>query len=227
MKKKSLKVLAKISASPTSRGMMKRSVVQNAAAIGAIKDAMAFRGTMDAVNGDKFNAEVRDAAKECLEVVYSDAGEMTQQMGGAGGGGQLQGGGMAGLGSGGGGGGGGYGAPMGGATGTGIGSSNNNMPAPGGPAGSMQGIGNPMFADPRSAQSQGSSTVGDKLGAIGGAMLGMIKDPLAKNVPMTVPGAAGGMPGYGGPNARPDPVSFAYILKSFIFGYMYFVFCTQ
>eukprot|EP00578_Thalassiosira_sp_NH16_P007765 CAMPEP_0181118936 /NCGR_PEP_ID=MMETSP1071-20121207/23340_1 /TAXON_ID=35127 /ORGANISM="Thalassiosira sp., Strain NH16" /LENGTH=92 /DNA_ID=CAMNT_0023203461 /DNA_START=198 /DNA_END=473 /DNA_ORIENTATION=+ len=47
VKKKSLKVLGKCAAHPASRGMMKRAVVQNPAAIGAIKDAMAYRGSVD------------------------------------------------------------------------------------------------------------------------------------------------------------------------------------
>eukprot|EP00578_Thalassiosira_sp_NH16_P001993 CAMPEP_0181130482 /NCGR_PEP_ID=MMETSP1071-20121207/29894_1 /TAXON_ID=35127 /ORGANISM="Thalassiosira sp., Strain NH16" /LENGTH=101 /DNA_ID=CAMNT_0023216569 /DNA_START=341 /DNA_END=642 /DNA_ORIENTATION=- len=49
VKKKSLKVLGKCAAHPASRGMMKRAVVQNPVAIGAIKDAMAYRGSADAV----------------------------------------------------------------------------------------------------------------------------------------------------------------------------------
>lgn len=216
--------------------MMKRSVVQNPSAISAIKEALAYRGSMDALVGDQYNLEVREAAKECLEVVYSDAGEMTQQnqgMGGGGGGGQLQGGGMAGLGSGsamgsggyggqggggyggpssaaaagGGGGGGGYGAPMGGTSGSGMGSS-----AGGGGASRMQGIGNPMYGDPRLAQNNANATklgqLGNMASNVGGAMLEMIKDPLAKSVaPGVTGGGVGGMPGYGGPNARPDPVS--------------------
>eukprot|EP00581_Thalassiosira_minuscula_P002791 CAMPEP_0183737362 /NCGR_PEP_ID=MMETSP0737-20130205/51702_1 /TAXON_ID=385413 /ORGANISM="Thalassiosira miniscula, Strain CCMP1093" /LENGTH=158 /DNA_ID=CAMNT_0025971607 /DNA_START=208 /DNA_END=681 /DNA_ORIENTATION=- len=103
IKRKCLKVLAKISAHAASRGMMKRSVVQNPNAIAAIKEAMAYRGTMDAVTGDQYNVEVREAAKECLEVVYSDVGDSGSGGGGMmmSGGGQLQGGGMAGLGGGG------------------------------------------------------------------------------------------------------------------------------
>lgn len=77
MKKKSLKVLSKIVAHPASRGMMKRTIVQSPAAIATIKEAIAYRGSMDPVNGDTFNAEVREAARECLEVVYSDSGETT------------------------------------------------------------------------------------------------------------------------------------------------------
>ena len=233
VKRKCLKVLAKISAHPTSRGMMKRCVTQNPGAITAIKEAMAYRGNMDAVTGDQYNVEVREAAKECLEVVYSDAGEMTQGAGGGpggvgGGGGQLQGGGMAGLGAnsnayggagggggGGGQGGGGYGGPMGGNAGSGYGSGGGGGMGGGGSGSRMEGIGNPMFADPRLGQSANASGKLGQLGAmateVGGAMLDMIKDPLAKNVEGP---QGGGMPphmrpggAYGGPTARPDPVS--------------------
>lgn len=64
-----------------------------------------------------------------------------------------------------------------------------------------------MFADPRLTQND-VTPVGGLLGMatqIGGAMVEMIKDPLAKNVPL--PGGSGGGGGVGGynPNARPDP----------------------
>jgi hypothetical protein len=180
--------------------MMKRTVVHTPSAIAAIKDAIAYRGTMDPINGDTFNAEVRDCAKECLEIVYSDAGEVTTTMTGMGNSSSSS----ANAGYGGGygnnssnGGGGGYGAPMGGSAG---------LPLPGGSsskATGMQGIGNPMFADPRLTQSA-DGTVGGLIGMatqIGGAMVEMIKDPLAKNVPTNPPN--GGV-GY---NPRPDPVS--------------------
>ena len=220
IKKKCLKVLSKICAHPTSRGMMKRSVVQNPNAIAAIKESMAYRGTIDAVTGDQYNVEVREAAKECLEVVYSDAGDAGPQSNGGGGfgGGQLQGGGMAGLGANsnansssmggygssnaGGQGGGGYGAPMGGHPGSGVPSSSSRM----------EGIGNPNFADPRLQQQDGSKLgqLGEMASSVGGAMLEMIKDPLAKNVVQPGhPGMGGG--GYN-PNARPDPVRKRFLL---------------
>lgn len=191
--------------------MMKRAVVHAPYAITSIKDAIAHRGTIDAVNGDTFNVEVRECAKECLEIVYSDAGEATQtttMMGNgstnaaaafantaAVGGGVGYG--SSSSSSSNGGGSGGYGAPMGGAA-PGMMSSSQR---------GMQGIGNPMFADPRLNQqssTDGSSTVGGLLGMatqIGGAMVEMIKDPLAKNVP-PLPGGGSG----GGYNPRPDPV---------------------
>lgn len=194
---------------------MKRSVVQTPAAIGAIKECIAYRGSMDAVTGDQYNVEVREAAKECLDVVYSDAGEMSATSGG--GGGQLQGGGMAGLGSNtssggygsssssGGGYGGGYGAPMGGTPGSGMSSTATTAAGGGGgaPGSRMAGIGNPMFADPRLAQNEAGKLgqLGSMASNVGGAMLGMIKDPLAKSVENLPSGGVGGY----NPNARPDP----------------------
>ena len=93
-------------------------------------------------------------------------------------------------------------------------------------ASSMQGIGNPMFADPRLAQHGGAyaagggtlGTLGEMASNVGGAMLEMIRDPLARNVDLnSVGGRGGGGHGGGGgvgggggynPDARPDPVSF-------------------
>lgn len=225
IKKKCLKVLAKISVHPASRGMMKRAVVQNPNAIAAIKEAMAYRGNVDAVTGDQYNIEVREAAKECLEVVYSDAGDQTTASSSgafAGNSGQLQGGGMAGLGAnsspskgygsqGQGGGGGGYGAPMGGQAGAGYGGVGINTVQPGPPqsSGQMQGIGNPMFSDPRLAQQNASKMgqLGGMASSVGGAMLDMIKDPLAKTATPGTGLPGGGAGGGYNPNARPDPVS--------------------
>jgi len=206
VKKKALKVLSKIVAHPASRGMMKRTVVHAPHAITAIKDAIAYRGSMDVVNGDTFNVEVRECAKECLEIVYSDAGEVTTQttMMGNGSANAALGGGVgygssSSSSSNGGGSGGGYGAPMGG------GAAPHGMMSSSSQQRGMQGIGNPMFADPRlnqqSSTDGSSTTVGGLLGMatqIGGAMVEMIKDPLAKNVPP--------LPGGGGYNPRPDPV---------------------
>lgn len=182
---------------------MKRCVVQNPSAIGAIKEALAYRGTIDAVTGDTFNLEVREAAKECLEVVYSDAGEMSSTMTG---GGMM----MGGSGYGGSiGGGSAYGAPMGGPPGSGMGGGGGASPSRG--SSRMEGIGNPMFADPRLTQNTnagGLIQLGEIASNVGGAMLEMIKDPLARNIDAAVIGGGfGGARGGGyNPNARPDPV---------------------
>src|SRR5210317_1352282 len=84
IKKKCLKVLAKLVVHPVNRGMLKRTLAQNPNSISAIKECSAYRGTMDAVTGDQWNIEVRDAAKECLDVVYSDSG-VDDSQGGVGG----------------------------------------------------------------------------------------------------------------------------------------------
>lgn len=181
---------------------------------------------MDAVTGDQWNVEVREAAKECLDVIYSDAGEAETHQSGMGSGmmGGGGGGGMAGLQqqpqyggpvaataiSGGG-----YGPPMGGSSGSGYGNDSNSYGGSGGGGGGgsrMEGIGNPMFSDPRLAQQQSSTTTVGKLTSkaseIGGAMLGMIKDPLAKQAAaMNQQPAHPNMGTYGGPNMRPDPYS--------------------
>ena len=156
---------------------------------------------MDAVTGDQWNVEVREAAKECLDVIYSADAE---PVGGAG---------MTGLGANAGMssgygnsgfGGGGYGAPMGGAAGSGVSG-----------ASKYEGIGNPMYKDPRlggetSAPSLANMTVTEVVGNVGSAMMEMIKDPLARNAASQ--SANAGRPGYGGPNLRPDPVSFGFLV---------------
>jgi len=70
----------------------------------------------------------------------------------------------------------------------------------------MQGIGNPMYSDPRMQhpsssslhQKIGTMTIGEVVGTVGETMKNMIKDPLARNIPdsagtMPIPG----MPGHG------------------------------
>ena len=202
VKKKALKVLTKASAHPATRGRFKRCVVQDPATVALIKECTAWRGTMDAVTGDQWNVEVREAAKECLDVIYSDDG--SDQVGGVG---------MTGLGGGGmmsntGFGGGAFGSPMGGAAGSGRGGVGGAGPA----ASKYEGIGNPMYKDPRMNEGSGgvgiaNMTVSEVVGNVGGAMIGMIKDPLART---STTGSPTSRPaeGYGGPQlGRPDPVS--------------------
>ena len=64
----------------------------------------------------------------------------------------------------------------------------------------MEGIGNPMFKDPRLDQSNQPMTAESFLREAAGAVTGMIRDPLARNVDLGPPPGArpGGMPGYGG-----------------------------
>ena len=227
VKKKSLKVLSKIVSHPASRGMMKRAVVTNPPAITSIKEAISHRGSMDAVTGDQANLEVREAARECLDAVYSDAGEMSMTTSATG---AM----MSTMSSpppsssssssssssp--------SGPPMGGHAGMmgGVGPSGGHHHRAAAPSSSssstMQGIGNPMFADPRLAQQHGGAmggggtalgALGEMASNVGGAMLEMIKDPLARNVDLNTVGGRGGH-GHGGggggynPDARPDPVS--------------------
>ncbi|EJK69195.1 hypothetical protein THAOC_09579, partial [Thalassiosira oceanica] len=178
------------SPNPLRETQTKWTVTFGGSTITAIKEAAQYRGQSDAVHGDRFNLEVREAAKECLEVVYSDSGDAASGAGSAGGpamSGQLQGGGMAGL---------------------GANSSSSAGYGPNAGSATMEGIGNPMFADPRLSSAQDTSGMGrvaEMASSVGGAMLGMIKDPLARSAA----GGEAGMPrpggGYGGPEAVRDP----------------------
>lgn len=107
VKHKCLRVIAKVAQSPVNRGMFQRAVVQDHEAVAAIKACLNFRGPPDAARGDQPYEQVRAAAKECLDAVYSDAPSSTAGAGGmmGGGGGSMQGiGGGGGIGIGGGGG---------------------------------------------------------------------------------------------------------------------------
>jgi hypothetical protein len=62
----------------------------------------------------------------------------------------------------------------------------------------MEGIGNPMYKDPRTLDSPrdiGTMTIGDIAKEATSTIANMIKDPLAKNVPM-------GPPKYGNSSVR-------------------------
>jgi len=175
IKFKCLKVIAKESENPATRGQFQRSVCLTTDLVMAIKDATQFRGPPDPVRGDAPYVRVRDAAKECLSAIYSDSNPSEQGLSGG-----------AGLGTN-------YGAPVSGPAG---------MPSSTGSK--MQGIGNPMFPDPRLQQSAergiGQLTIGEMVGTVGETVINMIKDPLAKNVPDPRSGimpTPGGMPGFG------------------------------
>jgi hypothetical protein len=183
---KCCKVLAKLCEN-VPRNQFRRVLAQDAQAVSAIKAALQFRGPLDPLQGDAKNEAVRVAAREALDAVYSQAADTTM----AGGGGM---GGMGGMG--------------------GISSSYGASPHAGGGGGAaaggrrMEGIGNPMFADPRLAPAQ-SSTMPEglppALKEAGEIIVGMIRDPLARNVGqqqyqhnMNVPsqGHSGDLPGY-------------------------------
>lgn len=109
---------------------------------------------------------------------------------------------------------GGYGAPMGGVAGSGVGSA--GSPAA---ASKYEGIGNPMFKDPRMNEGPASGianmTVTEVVGSVGSAMMEMIKDPLAKHVTPRAGDPSRPAGGYGGPQlGRPDPVREALSLLS-------------
>ena len=196
IKFKCLKVLSKL-CDQVPRNAFRRCVAQDHEGIGAIKEAMNYRGTPDPVRGDEPNQKVRIAAKEALDAVYREAPSSEQlpvsSMGNQHNGGYSGGGGpdhynnsYRGPSSGGGGGGGAY----------------NGQPS------RMQGIGNPQFSDPRldprynNGEQQPISAVQAVLRETGEVIVGMIKDPLARNIgPPAAPrqGHSGNLPGYGAP----------------------------
>ncbi|CAB9498954.1 AP-4 complex accessory subunit Tepsin [Seminavis robusta] len=197
IKWKCLKVIAK-TAEAVSRGQFKRAVAQDQSAVAAIRLATNFRGPPDPVRGDEPYNRVRLAAKECLDMIYSETPTQADQSPYNSGGG-----GMSNT----------YGAPphqqnaySGGGAGAGAG----GMPPPGR---RMEGIGNPMFSDPRLEPQ--SNSVESVIKDIGESFVGMIKDPLARNADVRTSNShgemprPGGMQGFGSHNAgtygRPPP----------------------
>jgi hypothetical protein len=168
VKFKCLKVIAKIAESPITKGQFKRNLAQDSQAMGCIKEALQYRGPPDPARGDEPYAKVRAAAKEALDAVYSDSPTSTSSSADYGGG--------VGMNMSGGGGGG------------------------GGPR-RMEGIGNPMFKDPRLEQQPGNANLpstGEFLKEAGSTIVGMIRDPLARNVVAEPPRhSSGGMQGFG------------------------------
>lgn len=191
VKYKCLKVIAKVAESPATRGQFKRAVCQDAAAVAKIKEALNFRGPPDPARGDEIYRRVHDAAREALDAIYSDAPSST---GIGGGGGGMMGGSM------------GSGAGVyGGSGGGGVGSSSYGAPVAqqggGGGGRRMEGIGNPVYGDPRDEKDIGQMTIGEIAGEVGRTVVNMVKDPLAKNVQVGPPvhssGRSSSMPGYG------------------------------
>lgn len=179
---------------PATRGQFKRAIVQDTNAVAAIKLCLQFRGPPDAVHGDMLFEKVRTQAKETLDAIYSDDPSSEQQhnhhQGSSSFGSQSYGGG--GMGN----------------SGYGNNSSYNSSYAPSSSsaipgAKKMEGIGNPMFADPRLNQKKdiGEMTVGDVVSSVKEGFVGMIKDPLARTAPSVGAPRPGGMGGYGGPSS--------------------------
>lgn len=183
IKYKCLKIISKVSVDPITRGQFKRAVSQDANAVSAIKEALQFRGPQDAARGDLLNERVRTAAKEALDAIYSDTPvEQTSHNPR-----------MSSTNA--------YGASPHASSGgpspyssSGMGTSSSG--------GKMQGIGNPMYADPRLDVQKGigNMTVGEVVGGVGETIAAMVKDPLARNVEVPPPrhGHSGGYAGGGG-----------------------------
>jgi hypothetical protein len=178
VKFKCLKVIAKTAISPYLRGQFKRCLAQDPQAMAAIKDATQFRGPPDPVRGDEPYEKVRNAAKEALDAVYSDTPPATEPSGAGG-------------------------APFASSVSSSYGHSVAGgyagvPPPPGGRR--MEGIGNPMFKDPRlEPQPQFSNmTVNDIVNEAKSTVMGMIKDPLARNLDVQVNNRLGSMPRPGG-----------------------------
>ena len=177
IKMKCCKVLAKL-CEQVPRNQFRRVVAQDAQAVACIKQALQFRGPLDPLQGDAKNEAVRAAAREALDAVYAEA-PANEGAGTS----------MGGMSSS-------YGAsPHAGSAG---------MNGAGGRR--MEGIGNPMFADPRLAQQSHSGPPANLQAAVkeaGEVVLGMIRDPLARNIGQqhhhpNVPsqGHSGDLPGY-------------------------------
>lgn len=186
VKYKALKTISMVTENPNSRGIFKRTVVMDHQAVKEIKNCLNYRGRSDAVYGDELYERVRTQAKETLDVIYSD--EPSKPTGGSG---------MQGISSSNQ-----YGQPHGGGSYGASSSFSSASATPSGPK-KMEGIGNPMFKDPRldanTGKSIGEMTIGEVLNATKDGIIGIINDPLAKNVGSSHrPGQMHGRPNYGG-----------------------------
>lgn len=171
IKYKCLKVIAKVSVDPVTRGLLKRAVTQDPNSVGAIKEALQFRGPPDAARGDELNERVRAAAKEALDAIYSDTPASESSVGRMG------------------------------VSSASYAPSPHSQVQPGAPisTGRMQGIGNPMYADPRLETQKGiaNMTLGEVVGTAGETIVAMVKDPLARNIDVPPP-RSGNFGGYSG-----------------------------
>mmetsp|Transcript_53660 Transcript_53660/g.81436 ORF Transcript_53660/g.81436 Transcript_53660/m.81436 type:complete len:758 (+) Transcript_53660:126-2399(+) len=176
IKYKCLKVISKTATSPYLRGQFKRCLAQDPQSMASIKDALQFRGPPDPVRGDQPYERVRTAAKEALDAIYSDTQETN-------------------------------GAPFSTATTSSYGPSPHQQGAGygggggGGGARRMEGIGNPMFKDPRLEPDQASianMTINDVVSEAKSTVIGIIKDPLARNVDVQIQNQQGTVPRPGG-----------------------------
>lgn len=179
IKYKCLKVIAKVAESPVTKGIFKRTMAQDSEAMSHIKEALQFRGPPDPARGDEPYQKVRTAAKEAMDAIYSDAPTSNSAFESS------------------------YGRPVA-ASGAGASSMGTSSSSS-----RMEGIGNPMFKDPRLDQSNQSMTAETFLRDAGEAIVGMIKDPLARNVDYgPSSSSSSNMPGYGSGSRPPTTVSF-------------------
>ncbi|CAB9506273.1 expressed unknown protein [Seminavis robusta] len=179
IKWKCLKVIAK-TAESVSRGQFKRAVVQDQSGVAAIRLASNFRAPPDPLRGDEPSNRVRMAAKECLDIIYSDTPTQAEQSP------YNSGGGMSNT----------YGAPPHQQPSYGGGGGGGGMPPPG-TGRRMEGIGNPMFSDPR-LEPEPKSKMEAMMKDVGETVVGMIKDPLARAADARIANAHGEMPRPGG-----------------------------
>jgi hypothetical protein len=191
VKYKCLKVIAKTAISPFLKGQFKRCLAQDPQAMAAIKEATQFRGPPDPVRGDEPYEKVRNAAKEALDAVYSDTPADAPGGGGASFVTSVSGN---------------YG-PSAGGYGGGPSSQSYGGGGAGGPR-RMEGIGNPMFKDPRlepEPLSLANMTVNDIVNEAASTVIGIIKDPLAKNVDVRIGNNGGSMPHHSGGSSYGGP----------------------
>ncbi len=191
IKHKCCKVMAQLAVSPITRGQFKRCLAQDANAVSVIKEHLQFRGPPDPARGDEIYERVRLAAKEALDAIYSDTPPPTTTTSSVASSSHYDS----------------HASPYGG---TGMSTSlHNGMGSSAGGSGPrrMEGIGNPMFADPRLTQRPHNATSGTILKEVmreaGQTIVGMIKDPLARNAdpryPGNMPRPGTASSGYGGP----------------------------
>lgn len=160
IKYKCCKVITKLCEN-VPRNQFRRALAQDAQAVSVIKESIHFRGTPDPVRGDEPNQKVRQAAKEALDAVYSEAptsaepqysGGMSQSYAPSPHQQQQQ-----------------HYGGQGGFSG-------------GGPR-RMEGMGNPRYQDPRFAQHQQQpSNFVEAVTEAKDVIVNMIKDPLARNI---------------------------------------------
>lgn len=183
IKFKCLKVIAKL-CDQVPRNQFRRCISQQPQAVGAIKESLNFRGPLDPVCGDEPNQKVRSAAQEALDAVYREtpSSELPSSNYGMAGGASAS-----------------YG-PSPHSSGGGYGG------APAAGPRRMEGIGNPRYSDPRLDPRWNQpqpANLQEAMKEAGEVVMGMIKDPLARNVEIGVPSrGVGELPGYGGPAAN-------------------------